>query len=174
VPGALAALVMRCLEKQPANRPADGSELVRRLDAVPTSDGAATGRPDARGRTSRAWPVGAAVAAVLLAAAALAGALGVRRQSAPARGPGDTAAPASLAVLSFENASGDTAFAYFAEGLSDEVRGALTEVPGLAVKARTSSAQFRGRDVDPRAVGARLGVGAVLSGVVRRSARGSK
>ena len=73
-------------------------------------------------------------------------------------------------MLPFENASGDSTLDYLAEGMSDEVRSQLTEIPGLSVRARSSSQAFRGRRVDLAEVGAKLGVSEVLQASVRAAA----
>ena len=77
----------------------------------------------------------AALAALALAASAL-----VRRAGTPA---GD--AIRSVAVLPFENTSGDTSYAYLEDGLADHVRDALSAAPALTVKARGSSRQLKGK-----------------------------
>ena len=73
----------------------------------------------------------------------------------------------SIAVLPFENTSGDTTFDYLEDGITDHVRDALNAIPELTVKARSSSRQLKGRAA--REIGTRLGVGAVLQGTVSRS-----
>src|SRR5204863_3655412 len=73
----------------------------------------------------------------------------------------------SIAVLPFENKSGDTTFDYLEDGITDYVRDALNAMPPLTVKARSSSRQLMGRDT--REVGAKLKVDAVLQGTVSRS-----
>jgi len=74
----------------------------------------------------------------------------------------------SIAVLPFENLSGADD-EYFADGVTDEILNALAQVNGLRVAARSSCFAFKGRREDPRAVGERLGVGAVLEGTLRRA-----
>jgi serine/threonine-protein kinase len=77
----------------------------------------------------------------------------------------------SLAVLPFSNVDGDTANAYFAAGIADELTSELAKVPGLRVASQTSAFAVRSRgDLDVREIGKRLGVNAVLEGTVRRSA----
>ena len=73
----------------------------------------------------------------------------------------------SIAVLPFENKSGDTTFDYLEDGITDQVRDALNAIPGLTVKARASSQRLKGHDA--REVGMKLGVGVVLQGTVSRS-----
>jgi len=75
----------------------------------------------------------------------------------------------SIAVLPFANLSGDPDFEYFSEGIAEEIINALTQLPGLRVAARTSSFAFRGQGIDLAEVGAKLKVGTVLVGSVRRA-----
>ena len=163
IPIALASLVMKCLEKRPADRPQRAGEIVRALDEMVTPSGgtAPTGamalRTDGRGTGSRAMAVAAAVVLVV----ALAAYLGLRR------GSGTGAAVRSIAVLPFENKNGDSTYDYLADGMSDELRSALNGLPGLSVKARSSSAQLRGKSA--RDAGAKLDVAAVLEGSLSRS-----
>jgi serine/threonine-protein kinase len=79
-----------------------------------------------------------------------------------------------IAVIPFENL-GDTADAYFADGLTDAVRGKLTALPGMRVIASNSSRQYRGTDKSFQEIGRELGVDYLLVGKVRwaKSADGS-
>jgi TolB-like protein/Flp pilus assembly protein TadD len=74
----------------------------------------------------------------------------------------------SLAVLPFQNTSGDSADEHFADGLTDELIGALGKVTGLRTAGRTSAFALKGTRLGLRAVAETLGVGAVLEGSVRR------
>jgi len=80
----------------------------------------------------------------------------------------DSAREKSIAVLPFEN-QGGADDEYFADGITDEILNALTQVDGLRVAARTSCFAFKGRREDLRLVGEKLDVGTVLEGTVRRS-----
>jgi serine/threonine-protein kinase len=71
-----------------------------------------------------------------------------------------------VAVLPFENL-GDTSMAYFADGITDEVRGKLAALPGLEVIARTSSAQYKRTPKSPQQIGQELGVRYLLTATVR-------
>jgi len=91
--------------------------------------------------------------------------------------PGDTAdaIPAaihdkSIAVLPFTDYSVDGDKEWFADGLADEIRAALTRTPDLLVNARTSSFRHKNSDLDIREIAADLGVAYVLEGSVRMSA----
>ncbi|MCA9738988.1 MAG: tetratricopeptide repeat protein [Gemmatimonadetes bacterium] len=76
--------------------------------------------------------------------------------------------PLSLVVLPLSDLSPDPEGEWFADGLTDEIITRLSTVPGLRVIGRTTSFAFKGRGVDARALGAQLGVDAVLDGSVRR------
>ena len=75
----------------------------------------------------------------------------------------------SIAVLPFRNLSGDKSQDYFSDGLTEEVRTALTRIDALHVLAATSSDKVEQQDTDPKAVAADLGVSYLLSGSVQRS-----
>jgi TolB-like protein/tetratricopeptide (TPR) repeat protein len=71
-----------------------------------------------------------------------------------------------IAVLPFDNLSNDPGQAYFAEGIAEELRSALTRI-GLQVIGRASSDAIK--NLDTKVAAARLGVGNILTGSVRRS-----
>ena len=101
-----------------------------------------------------------------IAAAGVAGVVAWRRGliggSAPPSGN-------SVAVLPFENLSGEPGQAYFSDGLSEEVRATLARNVLLLVMAQTSSGKFRDRKDDARTVAEKLGVAFLLGGSVRRA-----
>jgi len=73
-----------------------------------------------------------------------------------------------VAVLPFENQSEDVNDSYLSEGISDDIRSRLYDVPQFLVAARSSSRALARRGLDIRLVGERLGVEHVLEGTVRR------
>jgi TolB-like protein/class 3 adenylate cyclase/tetratricopeptide (TPR) repeat protein len=75
----------------------------------------------------------------------------------------------SVAVLPFQNMSGDPEQGYFADGLVDDIITALSRFKGLFVIARNSSFTYKGRVVDIKQVGRELGVRYVLEGGVRKA-----
>jgi adenylate cyclase len=75
----------------------------------------------------------------------------------------------SIAVLPFENMSGDPEQEYFADGMVEEITTALSRFKWLFVVARNSSFTFKGKAVDVKEVGRRLGVRYVLEGSVRKA-----
>jgi TolB-like protein/tetratricopeptide (TPR) repeat protein len=79
--------------------------------------------------------------------------------------------PHSIAVLPFENMSGDKDQEYFSDGLAEELLNSLSAIDGLQVAARTSAFSFKGTNTDIGTIARKLNVGAVLEGSVRRSAR---
>ena len=81
-------------------------------------------------------------------------------------GADDSPGPKRLAVLPFENL-GDSADGYFADGITDEVRGKLSQVSGLAVIARASSNEFRHTAKAPQEIARELGADYLLTATVR-------
>jgi len=164
-PPALANLVMRCLEKRPGDRPQSATEIVRALDMVTTSSGqilnSAVSAPPSKAHARGRWLLVAGMAAAVVGVAALVPWLRARDS---ASSPG---AIRSIAVVPFENKSGDTTADYLEDGVTDYVRDALNAMSQLTVKARSSSRQMMGRNT--RDVGATLHVDAVLQGTVSRS-----
>jgi adenylate cyclase len=75
----------------------------------------------------------------------------------------------SIAVLSFQNMSGDTEQEYFADGIVEEIITALSRFKWLFVIARNSSFALKGKAVDIKEVGRTLGVRYVLEGSVRKA-----
>ena len=75
----------------------------------------------------------------------------------------------SIAVLPFENMSGDKENEYFSDGLAEEIVNALTRIPGLKVIARTSAFAFKGKHEDIRRIAEALSVNHVLEGSVRKA-----
>jgi TolB-like protein/tetratricopeptide (TPR) repeat protein len=94
------------------------------------------------------------------------------RDTAPAAKPASPRAaeePATLAVLPFANRSPDPEDEYFADGMTEELIGALSRIPRLRVASRTTVFALKGRFQDIRALGRELGAAAILEGSVRRA-----
>jgi TolB-like protein/tetratricopeptide (TPR) repeat protein len=162
VPAGFADTVMRCLAKNPAERPASAAELLASLDQVHVS-GANKGSATARSRPFQPRIIIAAVAALVV----LAGLAAWRMNTRDLGPPGATAAK-SLAVLPFESFGGDTANAYFAEGIADGLTTALAQLPGIRVAGRSSAARFKAGTSSAKEIGSVLNVSSVLDGTVRR------
>ncbi len=108
-------------------------------------------------------PIPVAALALLLGVFIGLGVLFAWRRSS---GSPDADGPRVLAVLPFENL-GDSSDAYFADGVTDEVRTKLAQVPGLEVIARGSSNAYRGTAKRAEEIARELGAGYLLTGTVR-------
>ena len=132
--------------------------------------------PPTRSRPSRRW---LALAAASVLTLALIGAVtwyatGRLRTADPPPIPAETGAlplpgKPSIAVLPFENLSGEAEQAYFADGITEDLITDLSKVSGLFVIARNSTFVYKGKSHDVREVARTLGVRYVLEGSVRRS-----
>ncbi len=74
----------------------------------------------------------------------------------------------SIAVLPFVNMSNDLDQEYFSDGMAEEILNSLVHLKDLKVAGRTSSFQFKGKNIDLREIGEKLGVSTVLEGSVRK------
>lgn len=172
VPEALRDLVMRCLAKGPAERPAAARLLLDCLDTIPltSQDGTFAAVRRLSGLRGRRLAVG--VGALVLLTIGIHGLWQRGSGTANTRGEG-RASPAepirSLAVLPLVNVGGDSTQEFFADGITDELTTALAKLPGVRVAARSSAFTFKGQQgLDGREAGRRLGVSAVLEGSLRR------
>ena len=77
-----------------------------------------------------------------------------------------------ISNLPFEN-MGATEDGYFADGVTEEIRGKLAAIPGLRVTARTSSRQYKGTKETPTTVGSELGVQYLLTGTIQVAVDGT-
>ena len=163
VPRSLAAIIMRCLEKDPSDRPQSAAEILTALESVSSSDLSAIGyRPSPIG--PRVLRTVAAVVFVALIAVAVAVAA-TRKFLTPKEA---VAADRSVAVLPLANLSGDKANDYFGEGLAEEITGALTKA-GLRVIGRSSAVALTAKGMSAGEIARQLHVANVLQGSVQRS-----
>jgi TolB-like protein len=70
--------------------------------------------------------------------------------------------------MAFEDLSPAHDQGYFSDGMAEEILNALSRIKELRVLGRSSSFQYKGKDIDPRRIGAELGVAHILDGSVRR------
>jgi len=166
LPPALSTLIMRCLEKRPADRPQSAADLLQELDAITSGAISTQARLAPLPRTNR-FPRAAIAAIALLVLAPFAYWLYESRSSASGANGGELN---SVAVLPLVNVGGDTANDYFSDGMTDELANALGKLRGLRVASRTSAYAFKGKTgVSVRDIGKALQVQAVLEGTVRRA-----
>ncbi|MGH7712093.1 MAG: protein kinase domain-containing protein [Gemmatimonadaceae bacterium] len=151
--GALRSVLVRQVTESPRS-------IAEARPDVPAPMAAALSRALAKKPEDR-WPSTAAFADALRAASDQPATVAPSPESADAR--------LSLAILPFSNIGGDSANDFFSDGMTDELIGALARLPRLRVVSRTSAFAFRGKDVALAEIGARLRVGFVLTGSVRRA-----
>lgn len=161
IPPRLSALITRCLEKRPADRPQHAEDVLHELDAIAHSLGG--GRDAAVGGSwisRQRIPVAIGATALVLVAVVLV----VRAR----RTDGTAAAVTghSAAVLPFANLSENKSDESFSDGMTEELIGALGKIDGLRVKSAFS---LKGSAQDPKDVGNRLGVEYIVTGSVRHS-----
>ena len=157
LPPSIANLVMQCLQKDPAQRPASADLLVTGLASIVTPSGERA-YPTMQGavRSMTGWLVTGGVAAVVVLA------VGLFVWKGRARSDADR----SVVVIPFDNL-GAPDDAYFADGVTDEIASQLARIPGMQVIARASVQQFRGSSKSPREIAQTLGADYALSGSVR-------
>jgi eukaryotic-like serine/threonine-protein kinase len=91
------------------------------------------------------------------------------QQTGSFRAPRVSKTIGSLAVLPFENVSRDPENDYLSDGITESLINNLATVPKLRVMARSTVFRYKGRDIDPQAVGRELNVRAVLTGRMMQS-----
>ncbi len=156
VPVELQRIVGQALTKDPAGRYATISALLEDLKSL--KHDLEFGRNLKRTRRRTRF-IGAAVAAVALAA------LAIGFVTRPFLTSADID---SVAVLPFQNATGDPALDYLSDGMTDSLINALARLPDLSVKARSMVFRYKGREADPRDVASALAVEGVVSGRLER------
>jgi serine/threonine-protein kinase len=161
VPAGLEALIARLLAKSPAERPADASEVLTALDALAVGRESTSKSPLQEFWTGHRQRIAVLGGALLLVALAFAVVLFQRASNKPV-------GERSIAVLPFVNTSGSADDEPFSDGLTDELIGALSRVPGLRVAARTSTFALKGKGLNVSTIAETLGVTTVLEGSVRR------
>jgi len=162
-PPALAAVVMRCLEKRAADRWQQADEISHQLDQVLTPSGGHPPTTVTPGyvRSRPRWvPLVAVVAIVALAGA---GITWWPKGGAPAPAVEDNR---RVAVLPFENL-GDSGRTYFANGVTEAITSQLTSIGALSVIPRATAARYRGSAKSVSEIARELGVGYVLTGTVQ-------
>jgi TolB-like protein/Flp pilus assembly protein TadD len=153
-PPALAALVLRCLAKDPAERPDGAEALLAEFEALP-------GPPDAVRSRRRILAYGFVALAVVGAAL---GASYLRQR--PVAAPAAAAAAPSIAVLPLT--SPDSGDAALADGMTEELVARLSQGGTLRVIASTSVLALKNRQLDVRQIAESLRVSHVLEGSLQR------
>jgi TolB-like protein/tetratricopeptide (TPR) repeat protein/predicted Ser/Thr protein kinase len=162
---ALAPVVARCLEKDPARRYANAGEVRLALETVQAGVVPAAASPRRRRVTS---PRLLATAVVVTAALAVGANVGGLRDRIAGLAPSPPSI--KLAVLPFDNLTGDAEQAFLSDGLTDDLIMQLGRVhpERLRVIARSSAMRYRDHPEPIAAMGRELGVDYVLEGSARR------
>jgi len=189
LPRHLARIIQHCLEKDTEARFQSAKDVRNELKSlrhevdsgpVTTGSGATPISTAPRSKGTRRYGLWAAVGAAAVVILAAGWWLGRGSERTPAVGDGraggfaaDVASAAwsdmpSVAVLPFANLSADPDNEYFTDGLTEELIGALANVEGLRIPARTSVYALKGTNLDIQEIGRRLGVDNILEGSVRK------
>jgi serine/threonine-protein kinase len=178
VPEATDAAIRRALAPIAADRFGSAAEFARALASnptvatatvTPTPAPATTGALTARAPASPAAPTGRRRLPLVATALGIGFLVGLGVLFAWRRGTGTAEVGAGskvVAVLPFENL-GDSSTAYFADGITDAVRGKLSALPGLKVIASRSSNEYRHSSKDLGVIGRELGASYLLIGRIR-------
>jgi serine/threonine protein kinase/Tfp pilus assembly protein PilF len=164
LPTELEHIINKALEKDPALRYQNAADMLadlRRLrrDSSSAQVKAATdSQPVQRSRKMLFAGVGAAALLAILAAVFFI-----------FRGQSEGKEISSIAVLPFVNTGNDPNTEYLSDGITESLINSLSQLPNLAVMARSSVFRYKGRDIDPQAVAKDLKVQAVVTGrIVQR------
>ncbi len=155
-PPELERIIRRCLEKDPEGRYQTAKDLLidlKHLKRDSESGAVVAPRHDSGKRIL--WPAFAVAALVL---AAVAG--GFMYFSSDSEGID------SIAVLPFENGSGDPDAEYFSDGVTESIIISLSQLPDVKVISRTSAFHYKGQSIDPQTIGRELEVDALVLGRV--------
>jgi TolB-like protein/Flp pilus assembly protein TadD len=168
VPEPLERAVAKALARMPADRFASAADFVRALEpgeapqiATTVTTEPAAARPTTR--HPRRVPAALAFVLGLLVTATMGMLIWQRSHRGP---PAGTDGSRVVAVLPFENLGGADQ-EYFADGVTDAIRGKLAAIPGLQVIARSSSSAYKASGKTPMQIADELGAQYLLTGTVR-------
>jgi serine/threonine protein kinase/Tfp pilus assembly protein PilF len=166
----LERIILKCLEKEPANRYASAKELIADLNQVETGDLSAliAGKPRRRGKRSL-WQRPLPMSVLVLGVAGLLFALNIGGIRDFLTGRARTPQVQSLAVLPLENLSQDPEQDYFAEGITDALITELGQISTLQVKSRTSVMQYKKTEKSLPQIAKELNADMMVEGSVLRA-----
>jgi TolB-like protein/tetratricopeptide (TPR) repeat protein len=175
-PTALDALVMRCLKREPSDRPQSAAELLAALDDPSMMSGAhvAPGKPFSVWHSLRDWRV-AAAAILVLGGVGTATAVSRRPTAVVAQGAAVLAAavpaPSSIVVVPLVSIGADSGNAYLADGITNELAAALGRMSNVHVVSPSRAAAMLAAGHSPSDIGKALNVALQLEGTVQREGK---
>src|SRR5438876_115236 len=162
IPRAVVDLIKHMLEADPAKRPQSPAALKEQLNnCIAVIDGA-------KQKQRRRFAYTALAAAVIISGVVAASYILQRKFVSSAAS--EVVPEKSIAVLPFQNPSGDPDNAYFANGIQDEILTRLSKISDLKVIARTSVQHYQSKPENLPTIGKQLGVAYFLEGSVQKSA----
>jgi eukaryotic-like serine/threonine-protein kinase len=162
IPRAVVDLIKRMLEADPAKRSQSPAALKEQLNnCIATIDAA-------KQKHRRRFAYSALAAAVIITSILAASYILQRKFVSSA--PSEVVPEKSIAVLPFQNLSGDPDNAYFTNGIQDEILTRLSKISDLKVIARTSVEHYQSKPENLPAIGKQLGVAYFLEGSVQKRA----
>ena len=173
VPSPLASLVMRCLAREPDQRPQSAHELLDALDEPAMISGpvAVPRRRSGPLQALRDWRV--AAAAIVVLGGVGSASMALRQPEPPAAPTLSASVPAgsSIVVLPLVSIGSDSSNAYLAAGITNELASALARVPGVRVVSPSRAAAMLASGKSPNDIGQALHVAQQLEGTVQREGK---
>ena len=170
VPAEVGATIARCLEKEPGRRYQHAGEVRAALDATQAGTAAPWAAWRYRLARHRSFALATGLVAICGVLAALVALVALDVGGVRTRLVGRSATAVRLAVLPFENRTGDPEQEYFSDGMTDELIAQLGRLhpSGLLVIARTSVMRYKNSTAPLDQIARELGVAYVLEGSARR------
>ena len=163
VPSELERIIRKCLEKEPQRRYQTAADLAADLENLKrdTQTNASLRTADDSPRAVKPYRLAAIALVVVIALLAC---FALYKSYAGIKPTSEGTGVGSIAVLPFENVSGDQNTDYLSDGITESIINSLSQIPNMRVMARTTMFRYKGKNADPQAVGRELGVDAVVTG----------
>ncbi|MEO8620622.1 MAG: protein kinase [bacterium] len=174
VPIALSELIMKCLRREPTDRPQSAAELLAMLDDPSVISGIYIA-PESRKPSLRAFRDWRVAAAAIVVVGALGTAVAVSRRPPVVTQVAQAVAPApaasSIVVVPLVSIGSDSGNAYLADGITNELAAALGRIPHVHVVSPSRAAAMLAAGRSPSDIGKALNVALQLEGTVQREGK---